>query len=211
MKRLEHAQDLEEAVGWLLRAEPRFAAIVTRHGLPPLRHTEPGLRSLLRIVTDQLISLKAGEAIWNRVASRLVRFAPDEILACSETELRALGLSGAKARTFHAAARAFQTGVFAGEDASGFSEQELFQRLTDIRGVGPWTASLYLLTVHRAADAWPAADIALQHATHDLFGLSQRPAASELTRIAEPWRPYRSAAALLLWSHYRGLRQMPQG
>lgn len=211
MKRLQHAQDLEEAVAWLLKAEPRFAPIVTRHGLPPLRNTEAGLRSLLRIVTDQLISLKAGEAIWNRVAACLDSFTPAEVLAFSEADLRRLGLSGAKARTFHAAAQAFHDGSFSEETASRLSEQELFQRLTEIRGVGPWTASLYLLTVYRAADAWPAADIALQHAAHDLFALPERPAARELTRLAEPWRPYRSAAALLLWSHYRGLRQMPQG
>lgn len=196
---------------WLVKAEPRFASIVDRHGLPPLRQTEPGLRSLLRIVTDQLISLKAGEAIWNRIAACLDSFSPDEVLALSEAELRGLGLSGAKARTFHSAARAFQSGIFADEALMALSEQDLFRSLTEIRGVGPWTASLYLLTVHRAADAWPAADIALQHAAHELFGLPERPAARELTRLAEQWRPYRSAAALLLWSHYRGLRQMPQG
>ena len=211
MKRLEHLQDLEAAVAWLVTAEPRFGPIVSRHGMPPLRHCEPGLRSLLRIVTDQLISLKAGEAIWNRIANRLEHFTPAELLSCSETELRGLGLSGAKARCFHAAARAVQAGAFPEDAASDLTEEELFRQLTAIPGIGPWTANLYLLTVHRAADAWPAADIALQHAAHDLFAMAERPSARALTRLAEPWRPYRSAAALLLWSHYRGLRQMPQG
>lgn len=211
MKRLEHAQDLEEAVAWLVKAEPRFAPIVTRHGLPPLRHAEPGLKSLLRIVTDQLISLKAGEAIWNRLASCLDSFSPEEVLALSEAELRAFGLSGAKARAFHAAARAFQEGSLPERGLPTLSEQEIFEKLTAIRGVGPWTANLYLLTVYRAADAWPAADVALQHSAHDLFGLAKRPSPGDLTLLAESWRPYRSAAALLLWSHYRALRQMPQG
>ena len=211
MKRLEHLQDLEAAVAWLVTAEPRFGPIISRHGMPPLRHCEPGLRSLLRIVTDQLISLKAGEAIWNRIATRLERFTPAELLSCSETELRALGLSGAKARCFHAAARAAQGGAFPEDAASDLTEEELFRQLTAIPGIGPWTANLYLLTVHRAADAWPAADIALQHAAHDLFAMAERPSARALTRLAEPWRPYRSAAALLLWSHYRGLRHLPQG
>jgi DNA-3-methyladenine glycosylase II len=178
--------------------------------LPSLRHSEPGLKSLLRIVTDQLISLKVGEAIWNRLSLRLGSLTPDEVLACPESELRSLGLSGGKARSFHAAARAFQAGIFQREVVSGLSEQELFRRLTDIPGVGPWTADLYLLTVHRAADVWPAGDVALQHAARHLFDLAKRPSARELTRLAAPWRPCRSTAALLLWSHYRGLRQLPQ-
>lgn len=211
MRRLQNTNDFEEAVEWLTRAEPRFAAIIARHGLPTLRHTEPGLKSLLRIVTDQLISRKAGEAIWSRVASRLGNFEPADVLACSETELRALGLSGAKARTFHAAARAFQAGLIHDDTLETLNETDTYLRLIGISGVGPWTASLYLLMVHRAADAWPAADIALQQAAFDLLGLPERPAARELTQLAEPWRPYRSAAALLLWSHYRGLKQMPQG
>src|SRR6478672_7081377 len=112
MERLETTADLERAVDWLIAAEPRFAGVVQRHGLPPLRHAEPGLESLLRIVTDQLISLKAGEAIWARLARRLGSFAPQEVLAASHEDLRALGLSGAKARTFHAAASAFSQGAF---------------------------------------------------------------------------------------------------
>lgn len=211
MKRLEHLHDLEAAVAWLVKVEPRFGPVVSRYGLPPLRHGEPGLRSLLRIVTDQLISLKAGEVIWNRISTRLENFTPAELLSCSESELRTLGLSGAKARCFHAAARAFQAGTFPDDAASGLTEERVVRQLTAIPGIGPWTANLYLLTVHRAADAWPAADVALQHAARDLFGMAEKPTPRVLTGLAEPWRPYRSAAALLLWSHYRSLRQMPQG
>jgi DNA-3-methyladenine glycosylase II len=211
VKRLQNKQDLKDAVAWLVQTEPRFGPVVLRHGLPSLRHSEPGLKSLLRIVTDQLISLKAGEAIWNRLSLRLGSLTPDEVLACPESELRSLGLSGVKALSFHAAARAFQAGIFRQDGVSGLSEQELFRRLTDIPGVGPWTANLYLMMVHRAADVWPAGDIALQHAARQLFDLAQRPTARELTWLAEPWRPCRSTAALLLWSHYRDLKQLPQG
>lgn len=210
MKLLEHQRDLEGAVDRLVKAEPRFAMIVVRHGLPPLRQAEPGLKSLLRIVTDQLISLKSGAAIWTRILNRFDAFTADEILACPENELRALGLSGAKARTFHAVAHAFRARILLPDIFLAMEEQETVQRLTSIQGIGPWTANLYLLTALRAADAWPAADIALQHAAHDLFGLSHRPEIRELTRMAVPWQPYRSAAALLLWHHYRALRHLPQ-
>lgn len=205
MTRLETEDDLAAAVGWLAAAEPRFAVVVARHGLPPLRHSRPGLASLLRIVTDQLISLKAADAIWARLAARLAPFEVQDILECSEAELRALGLSGAKARTFHASARAFQSGLAA------TPESEILPRLIAIPGVGPWTANIYLLTVLRSADAWPAADLALQQAAMDLFSLPVRPGTRDMDRLAEGWRPYRGAAALILWSHYRGLKRLPQG
>ncbi len=209
MQRLETMAELEVAVERLVAVEPRFAAIVQQHGLPSLRHAEPGLESLLRIVTDQLISLKAGEAIWRRLAARFGSFAPADVLAASEVELRELGLSGAKARTFQAAARAFAEGGFA--DAETLDEAEIERRLTAIPGIGPWTASIYLLMAFRAADAWPAADLALQMAAADLFALPERPSARQMATLAQPWRPQRGAAALLLWRHYRHLRGMTAG
>lgn len=206
MRRLETADDLARAVEGLIGVEPRFATVVDRHGLPALRHAAPGLEALLRIITDQLISLRAGEAIWQRLASRLGGCTPAEVLDVAETELQALGLTRAKARSFHAAAR-----VFAEERRAltGFAAEEDTRRLLlAITGVGPWTADIYLLTVLRSADAWPAADLALQVAVQDIFDLAERPSSRTMTALAEPWRPWRSAAALLLWRHYRHVRAM---
>jgi len=182
MDRLDTVRDLEVAVARLSAVEPRFAGVVERHGLPPLRHAEAGLESLLRIVTDQLISLKAGRAIWSRLATRL---------------------------TFQAAAAAFAAGRF--DDAVTLPEDEVERRLLAIPGVGPWTASIYLLTVLRLADAWPAADLALQVAAQDLLALAERPSTRRMVELGQVWRPYRSAAALLLWRHYRGLRGPASG
>ena len=206
MHRLQTMADFEAAVARLSAIAPRFSAVVECHGMPPLRHVEPGLQSLLRIVTDQLISLKAGEAIWARLATRFGGFTPNLVLAASEEELRSLGLSRAKARTFHAAALAFGQGSLL--DADGLSDDVVQKRLMVIPGIGPWTASIYLLTALRSADAWPAADLALQVAAQDLFDLGERPPSRRMAELGEAWRPYRSAAALLLWRHYRGLRGM---
>jgi len=207
MDRLDSERDLEAAVAWLVAVEPRFAAVVERHGLPSLRRAQPGLGSLLRIVTDQLISLKAGEAIWARIERALPVFEAEAVLAVPQESLRALGLSTAKARAFHAAARAFSAGGLDRERP----QEEMLRRLTAIPGIGPWTAHVYLLTACRAADAWPAADLALQKAAFDLFARDAVPGSTEMTALAAPWRPRRAAAALLLWSHYRGLKNMPQG
>ncbi|MCA3561353.1 MAG: DNA-3-methyladenine glycosylase 2 family protein [Aestuariivirga sp.] len=207
MQRLETENDMKVAVAQLAAMEPRFAAIVERHGMPPLRHAVPGLESLLRIVTGQLISLKAGEAIWSRLATCLGGCTPQEVLKVSEPELRALGLSAAKARTFRAAAAVFAQGRF--DNALTIGEEGLRRRLLDIPGVGPWTANVYLLMAVRAADAWPAADLALQVAAQDLFGMVDRPSTRQMVKLGAPWRPNRSTAALLLWQHYRVLRGRP--
>jgi DNA-3-methyladenine glycosylase II len=117
-------------------------------------------------------------------------------------------LSGAKARTFHAAAATFDG--FPQVEFEALSDQEAFARLTHIPGIGPWTAQVYLLSVLRRPDAWPAGDLALQVAAQNLFGLTKRPDSKTMLRLAEPWRPFRAAAARLLWSHYRGLKGMNQ-
>lgn len=207
MNRLDTMEDFKVAVASLVAVEPRFAKVVERHGLPTLRHAEPGLESLLRIVTDQLISLKAGEAIWSRLATRFGQFLPVDVLAASVEELRSLGLSRAKARTFQAAAQAFNDWPLAGHVGPNLAEVQ--RRLLDIPGIGPWTVSIYQLMALRVADAWPAADLALQVAVQDLLDLPERPGARHMVTLAETWRPCRSAAALLLWQHYRGLKGMP--
>lgn len=203
MRCLHSEADLALAVEWLTAAEPRFAQVVARHGLPPLRQCEPGLKSLLRIVTDQLISLKAGEAIWSRLEPALDPFTPEAVLACPQADLRALGLSRAKASTFHAAARAARDGLLTSDEAS-------LPRLLQVPGIGPWTANVYLLSALGFADAWPAADLALQRAAMDLLSLPAKPGVRDMAVLGEGWRPHRSAACLLLWSHYRAMKEMPQ-
>lgn len=200
--------DLEIATTRLIAIEPRFLSVLEKHGLPSLRQMEPGLKSLLRIVTDQLISLKAGEAIWKRLEARFGNFDGPSILACAESDLKALGLSGAKARTFHAAATSFLDLNHATFDR--MSDQNATDWLTSIRGIGPWTADVYLLSVSMRADAWPAGDLALQVAAQDLLGLPERPDPQVMRDLAETWRPVRAAAARLLWAHYRGLKGMEQ-
>ncbi len=205
MDRLETEADLSHAIAQLISVEPRFVRVLDRHGLPSLRHMEPGLKSLLRIVTDQLISLKAGEAIWNRLETRLGSFEGASVLACPIEELQALGLSGTKARTFHAAADVFEHEAF-----ETLPDREILASLTRIHGIGPWTADIYLLSALRRIDAWPTGDLALQVAAQSLLDLGERPGPKAMLVLAEAWRPVRAAAARLLWAHYRGLKGMDQ-
>ena len=210
MQVLATVEDLRRATDQLLEAEPRFGEVVAVHGLPSLRRMEGGLAGLLRIVVDQLISLKAGESIWRRVEAELHPFDAGVISRQREASLRKLGLSGSKAQCFKAVAAAVAEGQLDFAALAALSDAEVMAALTALKGIGPWTAEIYLLSGMGRADVLPAGDLALQVAAQHLFGLAQRPDARSLTRLAEPWRPWRAVAARILWSHYRGLRGMTQ-
>lgn len=210
MRVLETEADIAEGVAILLKVEPRFSAVVAAHGLPPLRRSAEGLEGLLRIVTDQLISLKAGEAIWGRVEQALHPFDAKTIARKREATLMALGLSGAKARCFKAIARAIADGSLDPDGLHQYPDEEVIARLCAITGIGRWTAMIYLLSAMGRADAWPVGDLALELAAQNLLGLPARPQGREMVDLAAPWRPYRAVAARLLWSHYRGLKGMSQ-
>lgn len=198
--------DLAEAVAALIAREPRFASVTARHGLPPLRRAPEGFAALLQIVTEQMISLSAAKAIWLRLEAALAPWEPEAVLGLPAGALTGLGLSGAKARSFHAIAKA----AVDFDGLRAMNDGDVFAALTAIPGIGPWTAEIYLLACLGRCDVWPAGDIALQAAAQDLLGLAARPDAKAMRALAEDWRPWRAAAARLLWSHYRHLKGLPQ-
>jgi DNA-3-methyladenine glycosylase II len=202
--------DLETAIRKLGRIEPRFKAVHRAHGTPSLRTAACDLESLLMIVTEQFLSLSAAAAIWQRVKSRLETVSPESLLTLSTEELKSLGLSNAKARTFHAAAEAALKGELDFDSFPHHPDNHIHEKLCALHGIGPWTADIYLLSCLSRTDAWPIGDLALQLAAQDLFALPERPTLRAMLAMAEPWRPYRAAAARLLWSHYRGLKGLKQ-
>lgn len=210
MTRYDHQHQLDTAIASVIAREPRFRVAVGSLGMPRLRRMTPGLASLLRIVTDQLISLKAGEAIWARIEASVDPRDAESLAAMTEQALMSLGLSGGKARTFQAAARAVADGFLNFDILEQAPDAEVLTRLQAIKGIGPWTADIYLLMAMGRADAWPKGDLALQVAAQALLGLDDRPTPREMERLAAPWQPHRAAAAHLLWSLYRNLKGLPQ-
>lgn len=198
--------DLAAAVAELSRRDARLGLLAARHGVPPLRRMAPGLASLLRIVTDQLISLKAAAAIWQRLEDGLPMDDAKSLAAASEEHLRGFGLSGSKARSFRAIAQAVASGALDVEALRLLDDETALKRLQSIHGIGPWTAQIYLLMALNRSDGWPAEDLALQLAVQDLYDLPGRPSPAAMRAMAEAWRPWRGAAAHLLWRHYRDLR-----
>ena len=209
-KTIESEVDLAAGVDWLIRHEPRFAQVIDVTGLPPLRRAAGGLPGLLRIITEQMISLQAADAIWQRIARELAPLDPPSILRRRHATLMKLGLSGAKSRTFHALAQAAHSGEFSVDSLDRHSDEEVIAMLVALPGIGPWTADIYVLSCLGRADAWPSGDLALQASAADLFGLEKRPDSRTMRGLAEDWRPWRSVAARLLWAHYRSVRGLPQ-
>jgi DNA-3-methyladenine glycosylase II len=203
-------ETLAKAVRSLCRREPRFKPVVKTHGIPSLRAGTTGLEGMLIIVTEQFLSLAAARAIWLRLEARLQPFKPEEIIACSQAELVSLGLSNAKAKSFHGLALATQEGRFEHGDLMQMDNEAAQKNLIALPGVGPWTADIYLLSACLRVDVWPWGDVALQAAAQDLFQLRERPDKKQMQELAEPFRPYRAVVARLLWSHYRGLKAMKQ-
>jgi DNA-3-methyladenine glycosylase II len=201
---------LTEGVHHVCARAPRLAAVVEQHGLPSLRPMAGGVEGLLLTVTEQFLSLRAAAVIWQRLKERLSPFTAEAILECPFDELQRLGLSGAKARSFHAVALALRENRFTPEAHATLDDDAVRQQLLALPGVGPWTAEIYLLAVLQRADAWPSGDLALQLAAADLFGLDGRPDGKAMTRLGADFTPYRAVAARLLWSHYRGLKGMKQ-
>lgn len=207
---LDDDAQIATAVSLLIATEPRFAAVVEKAGLPHLRRMQPGLRGLLRIVNDQVLSLRAAETLWLKVEQALHPFEAAAIAGRSEGELRSLGLSGAKARAFLAIAAAVADGALPLDGFDTLPDDDAHDRLRRIRGIGRWTADIYLLACLGRADTWPAGDLALQLAAKSLFALPDKPSERELMALAVPWQPWRAVAARLLWSHYRFVKGLAQ-
>jgi DNA-3-methyladenine glycosylase II len=207
---IEHDDHVAQGVKHLTDIEPRFARVVQTYGVPSARRVQNDLSSLLKIIVEQLISLKAADAIWHRVETRLHPFDTEEILQIEHDQLKSLGLTGAKTKCFHAICQAVNSGALNFSALHHMPNEEVLKKLMSLSGIGPWTADIYLLSALGRADACPSGDLALQVAAQDLLGLQERPTPKQFLAIAEAWRPWRSVAARLLWSHYRGLKGLSQ-
>jgi DNA-3-methyladenine glycosylase II len=160
----------------------------------------PGFQTLLRILLEQQVSLVSARAMYDRLKRNLDSLTPEVFIDCGEAYLRSLGMTRQKAHYAIQIAQAFRNGQL--RLISRLPDEEAHAALTSIKGVGPWTANIYLLMALRRPDIWPDGDIALAASVMRIRNLERRPPFGELAQIAEAWRPYRSVAARMLWQHY---------
>ncbi len=197
------------ALDALVAADPRLARIEAAAGPLPWRVRGGGFTGLLQIVVGQQISNQAALAIWRRLQAHPVLLQPDGLLAAEEATLRGVGLSRPKVAHARALAAAFAGGQLSAEALARLPDAEAVAAITTVRGLGSWTAEVYLLFALQREDVFPAGDIALAGAAADLLGLPRRPEPRALRLLADAWRPSRALAARLLWHHWRHLTGRP--
>jgi len=206
MLTIDTKADLQIGIDFVCEREPAFKKVLKATGLPPLRRKEDNLGGLIEIITGQLISIKAAAAIWQRLEAKLAPFDPAILAEIDDSVFIECGLSRPKIRTIRAILSEIANGKLSLTKLKTAENSEIFAILTSIKGIGPWTAQIYLLTNLGRRDVWPTGDLALQESAKLLFNLNNRPNEREMLKLAEPWQPWRAAAARLLWSHYRLVR-----
>jgi DNA-3-methyladenine glycosylase II len=200
------AANLKKAMRHLAKVDPDFARVLKDVGHPELREVPTGFGGLMRAIVGQQVSVHAARSIWLRLEAAAPSMEPADFLALGDEQLRAVGLSGAKMRYGRSLASDIVEGRIDFAALAALDDEAAIAMLTQAKGIGRWTAEIYLMFAHGRPDIMPGLDLGLVIAAQHLKKLRKRPDAKRLVKIAEPWRPWRSAAALLLW-HYR--RNMP--
>jgi DNA-3-methyladenine glycosylase II len=197
---------LARGVAELTRRDPALAAVVERHGPPPLWPREPGFATLVRLILEQQVSLGSGQAAFGRLARAVGTVDATAVLAADEERLRAAGLTRQKTRYVRALANAIVSGELVLDRLRSAPDDAVRTALLAVTGIGPWTADCYLLFALGRPDAWPTGDLALAVAAEEVKRMAARPSRADLDRLAEPWRPWRGVAARLLWHSYLSVR-----
>lgn len=198
-----------QAIAELSARDRDLARICDRHGPPVLRTRPSGFPALLRIIVEQQLSVASARAIWGRLEGILGAVTPERLLSFDDVMLRSAGLSRPKL----VYARGLADAVMSGDLDSGrlamLDDEAAIEELVRIKGIGRWTAEIYLLSALGRPDVWPVDDLAIATAAGRVKGLDARPTRAELLAMGEAWRPWRSVAARLLWHYFRSALMAP--
>ena len=195
-------ETLHESLDALAAREKAFAAVLDAHGKPEPRVSEPGVETLLRTIVGQQVSVAAARSMWNKLIAKFGEPVDlQKLLVASDEEMREAGMSRQKAGYLRSLAGLVLSGelnlAHLPED-----DEEAIEQLVKIKGIGRWSAEIYLLFAEGRRDIWPAGDLAVQIQIGKLLGLEGKPTEKQLRELAEAWRPHRGAAAVLAWHSY---------
>jgi DNA-3-methyladenine glycosylase II len=195
-------ESLPGRVAALAKVDPDLARVARAYGVPQMWEREEGFPTLVITILEQQVSLASAAAAFNRLLAAASPLTPEKFLRFDDAQLRGFGFSRQKALYCRLVARAALDGELDFDALAASDDREARAALLKLKGVGPWTAEIYLLRALGRPDAWPSGDLALQLAAQEVKRLPARPTAAELDALAEAWRPSRAVAARLLWAHY---------
>ena len=201
METLETQEELKTHIQALIELEPRFAPVYEQVGVPSLRRNEGGFAALLRAIVGQQLSVAAASSIWQRLVDANL-ITPKTLIQADNEDLRAQGLSRQKIRYV----RSLVDHDIDYQALTTMSDGEVIATLTAVTGIGRWTAEMYLLFSLGRADILAVDDLAIRVAAMALLELPERPTPKQLKVATQSWSPYLSAASLLLWAYYGGLK-----
>jgi DNA-3-methyladenine glycosylase II len=206
--RIASAKHIDEAIAALIAMDKRFYPVVKRAGKPPfVPRRKHGFEALMDIVVSQQLSIAAADTIFGRVKEKVVPFDPATMLATAPETLRACGLSAPKQKHMKSISGAILEGTLDLKRVRALHDDDARAHLTAIKGIGPWTADIYLMSSLGRADVWPVADVGLQAALTRVLGLRKRPNEKRMEKLSQTWRPWRTVVARLLWMHEDGVRR----
>jgi DNA-3-methyladenine glycosylase II len=194
--------DLEIALAELSARDADLAMLYGELGKPPMWARNPGFATLIRIILEQQVSLASARAAFERLLASVSPLTPESFLALHDTALAKIGFSRQKMAYGRHLARSIVEGLFDLDELDLMDDETAKARLIELKGIGPWTADIYLLMALRRPDAWPGGDLGLILAVQDVKRLPSRPNPEAMVAITESWRPWRAVAARLLWHHY---------
>jgi DNA-3-methyladenine glycosylase II len=190
------------AIAELSSNEPVFQAVVDNFGVPPLWEREEGFPTLIRIILEQQVSLASAKTAYDKLVEAAGELTPARFIQFTDEELKTIGFSRQKTSYGKDLAQAVQDGSLDPGNLSAMTDNEVRAALISIKGIGIWTANIYLLMAMQRPDVWPRGDIALAASYHQLKGLPKRPGNDAMEKISRTWAPWRSVAARLLWHNY---------
>lgn len=195
---------LAEAAKSVAMLDEDMARILDELGTPPLWARQQGFVTLVRIILEQQVSLASADAMFRRLSSKIEPLTPASVLIAGAPFMRSFGVTRQKAAYFINVAESIQSGELDLDGLDRQSDASVTETLTSVKGIGPWTARIYLLMALCRPDVWPVGDIALATAVKNLKRFAKRPTQAELSEIAQAWQPYRATAARMLWHYYLG-------
>ncbi len=193
---------LAEGLRVLTDQDPHLAEIVRGHGPPPLWARAAGFPTLVHIILEQQVSLASAKAAFDRLRGAASALTPERFLGLDDRKLHAIGFSRQKAAYCRHLASAMVLGQLNLATLRRLDDAHVRQELMKIKGIGSWTADIYLLMALRRPDIWPTGDLALATAMQRVKGLRARPTPERLEQLGQTWRPWRAVAARLLWHYY---------